>query len=170
MPAPCLGCGRPGPGQTGAARPEDGSGAGAERHGAGRTGGASRGEAGLAAHDARPRPRHPRQGAGTGPADHPRRRGRQQVMADSRMGRTASATSRSGQRTRQAVRGAARAPAPHAGLAWSGSLTVLGVEVTTTVARCRPCLHRPHGVPDKRQARGIDASRVTTACQWCSVG
>jgi len=41
LPVPCLGCGRPGPGKAGAARPEGGSGAGAERPGAGRTGGAS---------------------------------------------------------------------------------------------------------------------------------
>ena len=50
-----------GPGQAGAACPEDGSGAGAKRHGAGRTGGASPlGEAGLSAPDARPRPRQSR--------------------------------------------------------------------------------------------------------------
>lgn len=41
MPTPCLGCGRPGPGKAGAARPEDGGGAGARRHGGVRTGGAS---------------------------------------------------------------------------------------------------------------------------------
>ena len=72
VPAACLGYGRPGPGQAGVACPEDGSGAGAKRHGAGRTGGASPlGEAGLAAPDARPRPRKPRQGASTGSADTP---------------------------------------------------------------------------------------------------
>ena len=70
VPAPCLGCGRPGPGKAGAARPEDGSGAGAQRHGGVRTGGASPlAKRGLRRTTPGPDRAKPRQGAGTRPAD-----------------------------------------------------------------------------------------------------
>jgi hypothetical protein len=76
VPAPCLGCGRPGLGKAGAARPEDGSGAGAQRRGAVRTGGASPlAKRGLPRATPGPDRAKPRQGPGTRPADSPRQRG-----------------------------------------------------------------------------------------------